>query len=529
MTGQGVNSLGTRLCRRCCALAWLAILALAGCSALHSEKCGTRADSKSNTAAPESAISHGDPLLQVNENAGAVDSSGTKAIQQNSAAEKAPECADGSIRPVAWLGTASEAPEVLPEPKAVERELPALTLDQVINATLLADPKLRAGFQLINEAKGEAWTASLKPNPYLYVDTQLLPLTRAFTPTKQGGPPQTDVYLSYRIDWFLFGKRAARMRAAALHVRSSEAAFADLIRVRVLEAATVYYDVLEAKGLLNVAQQVVANYERVEAVTAKAVAGGGRPRVELNRIRLNLLKSRQVMRIAAYNLVAAKARLKAIMGQSSLGFDFDLAGTLDDQPKIQPLPLGKAFDIAQENRPDIHALRWNLDAARADIVSEDRKAYPEVTPLAGYTRQYQKNTIGYPDASSYIVAFTTSLPLYNRNQGNRAKARAYAAQSDYLLRHGLIALEAEIVQVSKELQIAAANARAVAEEQLTLARQVRDSLNKAYAAGGRPLIDVLNAQNSFQQTFQLYVTTRANYGRALVKYYATLGRRVTTP
>jgi cobalt-zinc-cadmium efflux system outer membrane protein len=104
--------------------------------------------------------------------------------------------------------TAPSAPSPTPTPTQAPAEL---TLDQVINATLLADPKLRAGFEAINQANGDALTASLKPNPTFNINQTLLPLTRPFTVDEQGGPPQLDIGLAYPIDWFLFGKRAAAM------------------------------------------------------------------------------------------------------------------------------------------------------------------------------------------------------------------------------------------------------------------------------------------------------------------------------
>ena len=56
------------------------------------------------------------------------------------------------------------------------------------------------------------------------------------------------MYVGYPIDWYLFGKRAARMASAAVGVKVSEADYADLVRRRVLATAQAYYDVLEAKG-----------------------------------------------------------------------------------------------------------------------------------------------------------------------------------------------------------------------------------------------------------------------------------------
>src|SRR5262249_18682421 len=151
-----------------------------------------------------------------------------------------------------------------------------------------------------------------------------LPLTRPFTVTKQGGPPQQDVNISYPIDWFIFGKRAAAMASAALGVRVSEADYADLIRTRVQEAATDFYDVLEAKSLLGLARQDVENLERVEAGTARAVAAGGKPQVDLNRVRLDLLQSRQALREAELALATAKAKLRAVLGRADRDPAFDV-------------------------------------------------------------------------------------------------------------------------------------------------------------------------------------------------------------
>jgi cobalt-zinc-cadmium efflux system outer membrane protein len=401
-----------------------------------------------------------------------------------------------------------------------------MTLDQVINAVLLADPRLRAGFESISQANGDALTASLKPNPELFTDAQLLPLTRPFTVDRQGGPPQQDVNISYPIDWFLFGKRAAAMQAAGLGVKVSEAEYADLVRQRVLEASTTYYEVLEAKAIIELARQDVDNLKRVEAVTEKAVEGGGRPQVEISRIRLDRLRSEQVLREAENTLVGATARLRALMGRADADPTFDVAGSLDDQPAVEPLPVGEAFAIAQQNRPDIHALRWKLAQAQANLESERRKAYPSVAPQVGYTRQYQRKAIGFPDADSYSVALTMSLPFNDRNQGNRAKATSVAAQSQFQLQSGVVDLRAEVVQADQDLRTAAATSRAVAGDQLKLAGQVRDAIIKAYEAGGRPLLDVLDAQRNYRETYRLFITSRGRYGRAVVKYYATLGKQV---
>ena len=184
-----------------------------------------------------------------------------------------------------------------------------ISLDQAISATLLADPKIRAGLEAIHQANANSLTSSLPPNPTLITDGIFLPL-RPFTPANPGGPTQMDVMVGYPIDWFLFGKRAAAMASASLGVRQSEADYADLIRQRVTATAIAYYDVLEAKSLRKVARQDTENLTRLEAATRKAVEAGGRPVVDLNRVHLDLLKSQQDLREADCTLDSAKAKLR---------------------------------------------------------------------------------------------------------------------------------------------------------------------------------------------------------------------------
>jgi cobalt-zinc-cadmium efflux system outer membrane protein len=400
-----------------------------------------------------------------------------------------------------------------------------MTLDEAISATLMADPKIRAGLEATHQANADLLTSSLPPNPTLITDGIFLPLQR-ITPANPGGPTQMDVQVGYPIDWFLFGKRAAAMQSACLGVRQSEADYADLVRQRVAATATAFYDVLEARSLLDLARQDTDNLTRLEAVTSKAVEAGGRPLVELNRVRLDLLKSQQDLREADAALAVAKAKLRAQFGRCDPDPFFDVAGTLDAPLTATPLSIEEAFCLAQEKRPDIQSLRLQYSKAQADSVVEQRKAFPQITPQFGYCRQFQ-GPMGAPDFNSWDVTLTATLPLFDRNQGNRAKAQSVATQNCYNLQAGLVDLRAEIEQVVREFSTACQNAGAVAEQQIKLAGEVRDSIAKAYQLGGCPLIDVLDSERSYRDTYRLYISSRANYWRAVYNYNSAIGEQIT--
>ena len=78
----------------------------------------------------------------------------------------------------------------------------------------------------------------------------------------------------------------------------------------------------------------------------------------------------------------------------------------------------------------------------------------------------------------------------------------------------------------QEFRTARANAEAVARDQLQLATQVRDSVNKTYLEGGRSLIDVIDAQRNYRETYRIFITSRANFWRALYRYNSVIGRQV---
>jgi cobalt-zinc-cadmium efflux system outer membrane protein len=186
----------------------------------------------------------------------------------------------------------------------------------------------------------------------------------------------------------------------------------------------------------------------------------------------------------------------------------------------------EALPLAEQNRPDIASLRLRIDKAARDIHNEKTKAYPAVTPQLGYTHQFQQKAIGFPDADSWMMSVNMPLPFFDRNQGNIAKAKSVFVQNTLGLEGGLIDLRAEVVQAVHEFDTAYRTATAVAAEQLKLAAEVRDSINKAYEAGGRTLLDVLDAQRNYRDTYRLYITSRANYWRAFYKLNAAIGKQV---
>jgi outer membrane protein, heavy metal efflux system len=401
-----------------------------------------------------------------------------------------------------------------------------ITLDQAILETLNNDPKLRAGIELIAQANADFWTSSLLPNPTFLPDLLLLP-RRPFTAERPGGPPQADYLVAYPVDWFLFGKRAAAMNNARLGVDVTAADYADLVRQRVANTIASYYDVLLAKAQLGLSRQYYSSLRRVEEITKDRVRFGGAGAIEVDRIRVAVLSALRDVHLQETTLATAKVRLQAAMGRNVEDPAFDVSGTLESPQPAEPIDLSSVLALAEENRPDVVSLRRQIVKAEAAVEVERTKAYPAVQPQFGVTHQYQGH-INAPDTDSYNFYLSVGLPLFDRNQGNINKARSVLTQTHQNLLAQLVQVRAELAQVVQEYRDAHELVTKINPEHVKNAKSVQERIEAAYKdrAGGKTLLDVLDAQRAYLDAYKMVIMSQSDYWHALYRLNAVVGKQV---
>lgn len=404
-------------------------------------------------------------------------------------------------------------------------ETQEFTLNQAVQTALQADPRIAAAFEGINQAQADLLTAGLLPNPQVSTDIQLIPLTRTFTVTRQGGPPQFDISVAMPIDWFVFGKRAAAMVSGAKGVDVAEADFANTVRVRIAATISAFYDVLEMQAMLELAQENLDNLAKMENIIRNRVAFGGVGTIETDRIRLSIFSSRRDVHARELDLAAARNRFRALLGIAE-ATPIKVKGSLEVGNLAKPISIESALQWAAENRPDLASLREQLAKANADIKWEETKAYPAITPSVGYTRQFQQQAIGYPDADSWMAGVSVSVPLFDRNQGNIGKAKSVYNQTQLNLQAQLVDLRAEIDQAVQTFASAYQFLTSDDPGQLEAAKNVRDKITQAYELGGKTLIEVLDAQRAYLETYRVHISGRSSYWHSLYQLNAAMGKEI---
>lgn len=419
--------------------------------------------------------------------------------------------------PVSTPTTAATQPATRPS---------AITLSEAIEETLEQNLAIKSSNEDVAQAQADVWTASVFPNPTITLDTVLQTFNRSnISAANPSGPPEYDLIVMYPVDWLLFGKREAALTVARQAANAVAATRADQIRQQVAATISSFYDVLQAKASLTLDEEDLEQNEKLLQITTARVRAGGVGNVELDRVWVQLITARQTVDQDERALVAAKSALRVHLGRKDPDQSFDIIGTLEIPSRVPELDLNQLMGRADENRPDLLALKYKLAQARADVENQERQAAPQISLSAGYTFQEQV-PVGLRNTSLWSAAIQSTIPIFDRNQGNIRKAKSAALQA-------LINYDAGVIQASSDIEqsLDAFNAahHILAENGAILiesARNARDKLQKGYELGGYALVDVLSAQADYRNALRQDLALRLSYWRSLHNLNTAVGTQV---
>lgn len=397
-----------------------------------------------------------------------------------------------------------------------------LSLSEAIHACVLNNLRLKAGREKIAFARADLVTESLIPNTEIFADYQLIPLQSASI-TKQAGPPQADVLWTIPIDWLVFGKRVAAMKAAKYGVDLAQAEQEDLMRQKISETVVGFYELLEAQEMVRFLDADLQGMNQLLAGVKKQRGGGQATGIDEDRYQLVTLEVERDLRKWRTAERTARAKLRPLLGPACVGQDWHIVGTLDIQSAAPVLPLEEALALAAKSRPDLQADMHAIQQTEAGILRERKKAYPVMSIIPGYNFQHQQSITGFPDAHLATIALNTTLPYTNLNQGNIAKAEAQARQARLNLHARQAEVRAEVEQALVEYEGALALVRTDNPQAIKTARGLRDRVAAGFKAGDRDLLDLLESERLLREHEREAIGHRARYWQALHKLHAAIG------
>ncbi len=392
------------------------------------------------------------------------------------------------------------------DPAAVSPEAPepagVLRLSDALGAALLGNPDLAAQSFEVRTGEAQILQAGQRPNPTLSTQVEDIVGTGSFS---RAGESETTIQLGQLIE--LGGKRAARMRVASAAHQLTGWDY-ETLRIDVFSrTADAFIEVLAAQERLALADEALVVARRVLDVAQRRVDAGLASPAEAIRAGVAVDSAGVEREHADHGLETARTALAAQWGGATAHFDRAL-GDLADLPA--PPTLEELQRRAAES-PDLARWASELERHEAAIAEARSGRIPDVTIHAG------PRYLAGPEDVTLVVGASIPIPLWNRNQGAIAEARARRAKAAHEQR-------AAQVRTATEVSKALTALHASIEEAALLRTRVLPGIDRAVAVLQRGYEAGRNSQLEMLEILSARLAAREQHLRALVEAHHSVQR-----
>jgi outer membrane protein, heavy metal efflux system len=339
-----------------------------------------------------------------------------------------------------------------------------ITIDEAVARALAGSPEIAQAAADVAVSEGSLQGARTLPfNPEL---------SAVIGPSFGGGRKlfgngktllDTEVSLSQTIE--IGGKRGRRIDGAQAR-RGAARSLARWTRWEVSwEVRRAFHLALVARDRLATAREAESMAAEIKRATDERLRRGAGTELEVNVAAADAGRAARERLDAERHHAAAKVELAAAIGAPARA-DLEPVGTLPTFPDVEE-PPDVLVARALARRPDLRAARAQRMAAEADVGLEDSLRVPDLTFSFTYGREEDVDLT----REVLLVGLSVPLPLFNRNQGGRASARAELTKAR-------IAERATGREVERQVRAARAAYRKAREAVLAFDRDVIEKLGE---------------------------------------------------
>lgn len=282
-----------------------------------------------------------------------------------------------------------------------------------------------------------------------------------------------------------------------------------------------FWQIVSLKENLSTISTVEKQLDEILNIVQSSVNAGLTNNYDLLQVELQR-QSIASKRLSAENgLAIVKIMLRQQVGSDDDNFDISFDGFEEAE---LPLKYYVSVDEGLSNRIDVNMLEKSVEAAKLQKRLEIGKVMPTVAAGAAYT-YYDVMEKG---VNVGMILGTVSVPLTDWWGGS------HAINSKKLLEQKAINDRDENIQLLKVDIESKWNTLQqnyllieVAEKTIDVAAENLRVTEQCYNAGTVSITDLLNAQTTYQQGRDGYISARINYQVSLTEYLQSIGRKVT--
>lgn len=381
-----------------------------------------------------------------------------------------------------------------------------ITAEEAVARALENHPALDGALSAVAEERGEAVQAGLLPNPELDIGVE----SWSVSGSRENG---MEFLTGISQTLPLSGARRAARRAGMAGADAAEFEADSLRREIAAAAERLFYKTLAAQRRVSISGIGCDHQSTLLELTRKRFELGDLPEVDYMRASAENARCQAELQERIQERDSLHAQLAHLCGSTPEEFP-ECAGEV--APAKETLPDAERLEEQLLNSPRHQArrLRETQVAGQADAVR--RSAMPEPDLRVGLRRDTN-------DGSNAVdVGLSVELPLFNRNQGALAAARArqqrIRAENEALSREEV----RNAVALLNEVQRALTTADHLRDDVLTQQQDSRKVLEEALHLGGATLFEVLAEYRVISETEQLLLERETQARFALIELSALL-------
>jgi cobalt-zinc-cadmium efflux system outer membrane protein len=320
------------------------------------------------------------------------------------------------------------------------------------------------------------------------------------------------------------GKRGLRADVARAAVAAARRSRDDALRTLSLQVRQAVLDTALQQAQVGLARELAESTERTRALDQRRLESGAVSEAELARAEVAALQAQQGVDLVEQALIAARLQLAFLLGVREPAPEFAVDSTLFDRALPETdLSLDALWREALEERPDLLAASAQEARAEAALALARRQRIPDFALSAQYAQEGSGQNALQPPTVTLGAQFP--LPIFNRQAGEISRAEA-DLRSQRIAREKLRAQAlAEVRQATAAVD---ANRRLVQRLRTRLlgrARRVRDLVQVQYEKGAASLLELLDAQRTWAQTYADYLKDVHDFWLSAFRLDAVVGRR----
>lgn len=274
------------------------------------------------------------------------------------------------------------------------------------------------------------------------------------------------------------------------------------------EVRVAYFQTLAAQEMLSLAKARVELATKMLDTARRLQNTGSRDASEVMMAEIEAEQAKLAVDVQQAQLQGQWENLRDVVGDLSLPMG-TLAGQLDaDLPQLDPQ---QSVDLLFGESPAMRIAKESSARAQNSVEQARRRSVPDLQVKAGLEQNFETNDLtGRAYGLQGVAEARIELPIFNRNQGDVAAARAEFESSQTESRRVELELRRQASMVVAEYESARATVERYRDDILPRTRSLYEMQQKAWGRMALSYPQVLLAQQSLFNAQAEYIHVLVN-------------------